>query len=137
MTITSMKARLRAFERNVYLGVTALAGAGAVAAVTKWQDQFQALAHTRDEFIATTGEGQIVADSYHEVASALESLKTMVMAGDKDAIMAAGMQFYTSLANGHEIMAGFVSAAFRGDDKPPEETLQRVSSVLSAALGLN
>ena len=134
--LSSMKSALRRFERRVIFGAAGLAGVGATAMVARWQQDLGALAETRDAFIAETGEDAVVSSAYQQVASSLDALSATISGGHKDAIMEAGIGFYASLLQAHDVFAQFVPAEVRGVEKPPEETIARIGSVLNGALGL-
>lgn len=136
MSLIAMKSGLRAFERKVLLGVTALAGTGGAVAVSRWQENLGELALTRDQFIAETGQETVISGAYEQIASSLDTLGAVVSSGDKEAVYTAAVSFYTTLAQAHEAFAQFVPAEIRGLDKPPEEVISRVTSILGSALGL-
>lgn len=138
MSLLSMKQRLRSYERKVFLGATALAGAGATAAVAKWQQGWGELSATRDSFIAATGENEVVSGAYAQLNETLDTLGAVVASGNKEAILNAGMKFYATLIDVHEVVARYVPPQIRGDEKdPPPETLMRISHILSSALGIS
>ncbi|NHK26609.1 hypothetical protein FF098_001650 [Parvularcula flava] len=137
MTLSSMKASLRAYERKVFTGAKALAGAGAVAVVATWQQQLAELDTTRDQFIAATGENELVSGAYQHISGSLDGLSAVIGSGDKEAIMAAAMQFYASLTEAHSAFGELVPLSLRGEDTVQPETLMRLSGILGSALGLS
>ncbi|GGC96653.1 hypothetical protein [Aquisalinus flavus] len=136
MTLSSMKASLRAYEREVFTGAKALAGASAVAVVASWQQQLNDLDTIKAQFIATTGENELVSAAYQNISGSLDGLSAVVGSSDKDAIMAAAMQFYASLTEAHGAFAELVPLSLRGEDTIAPETLMRLSGILGSALGL-
>jgi len=136
MTLSSMKASLRAYERKVFTGAKALAGAGAVAAVATWQTQLADLEATKEQFIAATGENELVSGAYQNISGSLDGLSAVIGSGDKEAIMSAAMSFYASLTEAHSVFGQLVPAQLRGEDTVEPETLMRLSGILNSALGL-
>lgn len=136
MTLSSMKASLREYERKVFTGARVLAGTGAVAAVATWQKQLADLDTTKEQFIAATGENELVSGAYQNISGSLEGLSAVAGSGDKEAIMSAAMQFYASLTEAHSAFGQLVPAQLRGEDTVEPETLMKLSGILSSALGL-
>ncbi|WP_306252943.1 hypothetical protein [Parvularcula sp. IMCC14364] len=128
--------RLHDFERKVYLGVTGLAGAGAVAVVTKWQTAWAEMSEAGETFGEMTATQGATASAYENVAVALDNLRDTVATGSKDAIHQAGETFYVVLAENHARLWEILPENVRGAETEDEPPLRAIE-ILGRALGLN
>ncbi len=132
----SLIKRLHNFERKVYLGVTGLAGAGAVAVVSKWQTAWADMSEAGQQFGELTATGGATASAYQNVSAALDNLRNVVTFGTPEAINEAGQKFYFALSENHSYLASLISDNLRGD--PTEEgAAVKAVAILGKALGIN
>ncbi|MCI5046799.1 MAG: hypothetical protein MRY59_04800 [Aquisalinus sp.] len=132
----SLIKRLHDFERKVYLGVTGLAGAGAVAVVSKWQTAWADMSEAGQQFGELTATEGATASAYQNVSAALDNLRDVVATGSNDAIREAGEKFYTVLAENHARLWEILPENVRGAETEDEPGIRAIE-ILGRALGLN
>ena len=137
MDDSKLRARLHDFERKVYLGVTGLAGVGAVAVVSKWQESWASMTEVRDQFAELTGGEDVTYSVYDNINNALVNLGNVVATGGQAAIHEAGSKFYWTLVENHERLDQLLPAEVRGAGKSDEPPAVRAVAMLGKALGLN
>ncbi len=131
--------RLHQFERKVYLGVTGLAGAGAVAVVSKWQSAWAGMDDARSQFGELTGSEDVTNSVYTNINNALANLSDAVATGSKEVVHEAGVNFYHVLADNHARLYELLDnvRGSEGGNNPTVQATVKVTALLGNALGVH